>query len=279
VSTSPEQPWFLFAFDHRDSFRRMVGSGHHDDVVAAKRLLFEGFARSQAHSPMPGAAILIDEEYGSEFVALAQQLGHQVVIPVERSGERQLSFEYGDAYREHIELFNPAAVKVLLRWDPTATDGSNAAQGEQLAKLAQWMNDSLRTLIVEFLIPPSDDSSYRADLMSLAVEQIRAAGTEPPLWKVEGLDEVAHAQRVADAITAGGAKARAVVLGRGVDMTRAASWLRIAAQVPTFNGFAIGKTLWQEPMQAFLEGSIPRDAAITEIAARYNQLIQTWTQS
>ena len=273
-----EEPWFLFAFDHRDSFRRMLGSPAHADVVAAKRALFDGFVEWHATAiDHRGAAILIDEEYGSGIVADAGRLGVRVVMPVERSGQRELGFEYGGAYREHIERSDPAAVKVLLRWDPLeGVDGVNARQAVRLAELSAWMRSVGRTLIVEFLIPPSDDSSERADRMASAVVQIRASGTDPQWWKVEGVDEVDHARRVADAIAAGGSTARAVVLGRGVEMERAAHWLACAAQVARFDGFAIGKTLWQEPMRRWLAGTTSRPAAVDEIAHRYGRLVTTW---
>lgn len=268
--------WFLFAFDHRDSFRRMVGSAEHADVVAAKALLFDGFRCALDAGLGAGAAILIDEEYGSGFVGPARAAGARVVMPVERSGQQELGFEYGEDAPAHIERFDPDAVKVLLRWDPAGDAALNARQGALLAELSSWMDAHSRTLIVEVLVPPSPDSSMRADVTCAAIAQIHAAGTSPAVWKLEGLDEVGHSERVADALRAGGRDATAIVLGRGVDMERATHWLECAAAVPTFCGFAIGKTLWQQPMQAHLRGATSREAAVLEIASRYCRLIDVW---
>ena len=146
-----------------------------------------------------------------------------------------------------------------------------------LASLSMWMRANDRHLIVEFLTPMCEPSSARADLMAIAVEQILAAGAEPDVWKVEGLDDTASCQAVAAAITTGGRDhVRAVVLGRGTTMERAEGWLEAAREVPTFCGFAIGKTLWQSAMQAHRCGEIDRHAAVADIAHRYVRLINTW---
>jgi myo-inositol catabolism protein IolC len=280
MSSTPDQ-WFLFAFDHRDSFRRMVESTDHATIVAAKSLLFDGFSAAFAALPdvvqANGAAILIDEEYGSSFVSAARTMGAKVVMPVEASGRDELAFEYGDNFAEHIGRFDPHAIKVLLRWDPHGDSMVNGRQGELLASLSTWMRANGRQLIVEFLTPMCEPSSARAELMALAVEQILAAGAEADVWKVEGLDDAASCQTVAAAITTGGRDdVRAVVLGRGTTMERAAGWLGAAREVPAFCGFAIGKTLWQSAMEGHLRGEIDREAAVTEIARRYISLINTW---
>ncbi len=281
MSSTPD-PWFLFAFDHRESFRRLVGSTDPAAIVSAKSLLFDGFEQAfetlRSGGRTAGAAILVDEQYGTDFVGAARALGAQVVMPVEASGRAELAFEYGDAFGEHIERFDPDAIKVLVRWDPHGDAPLNGRQGELLATLSGWMRAHDRRLIIEFLTPAREPSSARAELMVEAVAQIRAAGAQPDLWKVEGLDDAASCASVAAAITAGGRSSDvgAVVLGRGTTLERAQGWLNAARTVPTFCGFAIGKTLWQTAMQAHLRGEIDRATATTEIAQRYLGLIETW---
>jgi myo-inositol catabolism protein IolC len=277
MSSTPTDRWFLFAFDHRDSFRKMAGSANDDNLIAAKRLLFNGFATAHSQAAdTEGMAILVDEQYGSVFVAEARELGARVVMPVERSGLPELELEYGAAFGEHINGFNPDAIKVLLRWDPDGDVNVNLRQGRRLCELSQWMSDQGRSLIVEFLTPVVEPSSARAAIMVRAIDQIRDSGVEPAWWKIEGLDDTASNADVAARIEANGRGERAVVLGRGASMDRVVGWLDAARALPTFGGFAVGKTLWQDPMQAHLRGKVSREAAITEIARRYLQLVNTW---
>jgi myo-inositol catabolism protein IolC len=270
----------LFACDHRDSFRsllrRTTGSVDHDSVVSAKRLLIDGFVAAVSDGVPPGAAVLIDEQYGETLMPVVRDLGGRVVIPVERSGQAELSLEYGEAFGDHVLAMSPDAVKVLLRWDPLSV---NDSQGPLLHRVSQWMADHRMPLIVEFLTPPDIARADKAKAMATAVEQILATGTRPDVWKVEGLDTTGECGVIASAISAGGSDARAVVLGRGVPLDRAEAWLRAAAPLPVFTGFAIGKTLWQEPLVAHLTGVQPADATVAEIARRYRHLVTVWLES
>jgi 5-dehydro-2-deoxygluconokinase len=60
-----------------------------------------------------------------------------------------------------------------------------------------------------------------------------------------------------------------VVLGRGADEPKVIEWLKIAAPVHGFDGFAVGRTLWQAALEGFLAGTLTRDAAVRQIADRY----------
>jgi myo-inositol catabolism protein IolC len=274
-----DSPWFLFACDHRDSFRsllrRLTGTAEHDQVVAVKQVLLDGFAAAVRDGLPAGSAVLLDEQYGSTLFPSIRDLGSRLVIPVERSGQPELSMEYGADFGAHIATFAPDGVKVLLRWDPSGDVALNGRQGSLLKSLSDWTHAHHVPLIVEFLTPPITESSQRAGVMAEAIDQIAATGTVCDLWKVEGLDTTRDCQVVADAIGRH-STARAVVLGRGVTLEKAEEWLRAAAPVPVFIGFAIGKTLWQEPLEAHLGEGQPAAVTVVEIARRYRHLVTTW---
>ena len=228
---------------------------------------------------MPGPAVLIDEEYASQFARPARDLGVRVIGAVERSGQEELQLEYGSAYVEHLQAMNPDGVKVLLRWDPEGDAALNGRQGELLAGVSASIAAIGVPLIVEFLTPPDPSSTKRTETMVLAIEQILAAGAEPAMWKVEGLDTTEGCQAVADAISIGGREATAIVLGRGVTLDSAVGWLEAAAPVPRFNGFAIGKTVWQDPLVAVLRGERSGAEGAADISRRYRRLVDTWTNA
>jgi myo-inositol catabolism protein IolC len=276
------EKWLLFACDHRDSFRsllrRTTGTCERGQVVAAKRLLLEGFGAAVDDEVPPGAAVLLDQEYGSTMFPTVRDLGAGLVVPIERSGQSELSLEYGDDFGDHVLSASPDGVKVLLRWDPYGDAMLNQRQGRLLRQVSDWMHAQGIALIVEFLTPPVADSADRASMMAAAIDQIVATGTRADLWKVEGLDTTGDCQVVADAIGRGG-DATAIVLGRGVTLERAEAWLRAAAPIPLFTGFAIGKTLWQEPLEAHLGDGRPAAETVAEIARRYRHLVDVWTDS
>ena len=280
----PADAWFIYAFDHRNSYRGMLrraaGRDDRDLAIATKGLLFDGFREAvTAGPPIAGAAVLLDEEYGLGFARPALDIGAEVIIPVERSGQLELQLEYGADFGAHVEAFAPTAVKILLRWDPAGDAELNARQGRLLAEVCTWLAAREIPAIAEVLTPEDRPPGERTDAIVAAIGQIIAAGAEPDLWKVEGINTTAGCREVAAAAAVAARPSRMIVLGRGVALDVAEQWLVAAAPVPAFAGFAIGKTLWQEPMEAHLRGDVRRADATAEIARRYRRLVDVWTST
>ena len=204
-------------------------------------------------------------------------------MPVERSGQDEFDFEYGDDFGAHIEAFDPTFAKVLVRYNPEGDAATNARQTERLHRLSDWLHERDRRFLFELLVPPTDaqlvqsggdhgryDREIRPRLLLEIVSAMQAAGVEPDVWKIEGLDERADCASVADLARSGGRDGVVcVVLGRGADEPKVIEWLKIAAPVHGFDGFAVGRTLWQTALEGFLAGKLTRDAAVRQIADRY----------
>ncbi len=67
-----------------------------------------------------------------------------------------------------------------------------------------------------------------------------------------------------------------VVLGRGANSEKVDHWLRTAAGVPGYLGFAIGRTIWWDQLKGYLDGSISRDDAAAQISANYRRSIDVY---
>ena len=94
------------------------------------------------------------------------------------------------------------------------------------------------------------------------------------MWKVEGMTSADDYRLVADAARAGGRdQVGCVVLGAGADEATVAHWLEEAAQVDGFIGFAIGRTIFWEPLTQWLAGTIDADAAAELIAENYRRTV------
>jgi myo-inositol catabolism protein IolC len=50
-------------------------------------------------------------------------------------------------------------------------------------------------------------------------------------------------------------------------------WLGIAAEVPGFIGFAVGRTVFWDPLVAWRSRKATREQAVAEIAARYREYV------
>jgi myo-inositol catabolism protein IolC len=295
VELGYDKPLYLLAFDHRGSFEKDLfhASPPISDEVRAgisdvKSLIFEGFELAIARgAPRDAAGVLVDEEFGAAVARRAIAAGYALAMPVERSGQAEFDFEYGEDFASHIEAFDPTFTKVLVRYNPEGDAELNGRQTERLARLSGWLHGHGRRFLYELLVPATaeqlgrcggDQNRYDAEIRpALVVETIRSQqddGVEPDIWKIEGLDTETDCARIVAQATAGGRdRVVCIVLGRGVTEERLLDWLRVAAAVPGFDGFAVGRTLWEEALQGFLAGRATRGQTAATIADRYLETV------
>ena len=298
MSSTGAQPIYLLAFDHRGSFQKkllgIVGEPTPTDVARireAKGIIFAGFRKAlDAGLPLEGAGILVDEQFGGDIAREALALGAQLAMPVEKSGQDEFDFEYGEAFGDHIAAFDPTHAKVLVRYNSEGDAEMNRRQADRLARLGDWLHANGRKLLFELLVPAEPhqlaqvegdadryDRELRPDLMIEAIRECQKADVEPDIWKIEGLDAREDCVRLAEAARAGGRDfVECVVLGRGGDESKVVHWLQTGAGVPGFVGFAVGRTIWWDPLEGWLAGESADDAARV-IAANYRHLVDAYT--
>lgn len=290
-------PLLVFAMDHRDSFRRLLGledsgSGR-EHGRRVKSVVLGGFLEALGGlEDRAGAAVLVDDEYAGHLVGRARDAGALVCLPLERSGQAELQWEYGGLPESAavVDRLRPDLVKVLVRYNPAGDPALNARQAALLAQASSWCGARGLPLMIEVLMPPTAaqraavetrperwDAEVRPTLMVETVYRLRAAGADPAVWKVEGLDAPEQAASVARAAREGGRDdVSCIVLGRGADLDRVETWLTAGAAAPGYVGFAVGRSLWNGPAAAYDRGEVDAAAARTEIAARYLRLCRSW---
>jgi myo-inositol catabolism protein IolC len=290
------KPLSPLAFDHRGSFERDLSGASHPipdqvraGIIDAKEVIYEGFVEATGRGvPGDAAGILVDEQYGTSVAHKAIDAGHVLAMPVEKSGQAEFDFEYGDDFGQHIEAFDPTFAKVLVRYNPDGDRVLNRRQTERLARLSTWLHDRDRRFLFELLVPATPeqlsavagdprryDREIRPRLVVRIIEAMQEAGVEPDIWKIEGLDTAeACTGVVATARQGGRGGVCCIVLGRGAAERQVVEWLHIAASVPGFDGFAVGRTLWEEPLRELIAGKVDREAAVQTIADRYLETVK-----
>lgn len=289
---------FILAFDHRGSFqKKMFGIAgaptpqEVETITDAKRLIFEGFLRAiEEGAPRDAAGLLVDEQFGADVAREAKKEDLILAMPVEKSGQDEFDFEYGDDFGRHIEEFDPSFSKVLVRYNPDGDSEMNQRQAQRLKRLSDWLSANDRRFLFELLVPAEDsqlssvdgdtdryDKEVRPGLMVRAIEDLLAAGVEPDIWKIEGIDRREDCRRISETVRAGGRDDVAcVVLGRGADDAAVDHWLRQGAGVPGYIGFAIGRTIWWDALKGFLAGDVGREEAQGRISANYRRFIDVY---
>jgi len=291
---------YILAFDHRGSFQKKMFGIQGDPTVEetetiadAKRLIFEGMLEAVRRGAEAGATgVLVDEQFGSDIPAHARERGLKLAMPVEKSGQNEFDFEYGEDFGAHIERFNPDFSKVLVRYNPEDPDVEmNRRQLERLKRLADWLHAHDRKFLFELLVPATDaqlervggsaddyDAELRPELMRRAIEEIQDAGIEVDIWKIEGVDERSDAEMLAKQARTGPGRegVTCVLLGRGASTEKVEQWLEIAAPVEGFIGFAIGRSIWWDALKAFLDRTLQREDAAATVADNYLHFVTVY---
>jgi myo-inositol catabolism protein IolC len=285
---------YILPFDHRASFETKMfgleGPPTPDEtakIADAKRVIYDGFLAAVAGGiPRREACILVDEQFGAEILRDALARGFATAVPTEKSGQDEFEFEYGDDFARHIEAFRPTFCKVLVRYNPDGDPELNRRQQLRLKRLSDYLRgQSQSRFLFELLVPAEKvqlerfggdkrayDLNLRPALMAQAIQQLQNAQVEPDVWKVEGLDRREDCERiVATARRGGRTKVGCIVLGRGADDAQVRLWLKTAAGVPGFIGFAVGRTDFWTPLVEWRAGKIERAAAVARIAQRYRE--------
>ncbi|HSV08598.1 MAG TPA: DUF2090 domain-containing protein [Candidatus Binatus sp.] len=287
---------YVLPFDHRGSFEtKMFGwegplsAEQTAQIAAAKQVIYDGFkAAVAAGVPREKAGILVDEGFGAAILRDAAAEGYATACPAEKSGQAEFDFEYGDDFAQHIELFHPTFCKVLVRYNPEGDQALNRRQAARLTRLSEYLHAKSRSQFMFELLVPAEkaqlqrlnddkkayDLELRPRLMVGAIRELQDAGVEPDVWKIEGLDRREDCERIVAIARRGGRdRVGCIILGRGEDEKKVREWLTIAAGVPGFIGFAVGRTDFWEPLVGWRAKQTTREHAVAEIARRYREFV------
>lgn len=288
----------ILAFDHRASFlEKMFGikgrqptPEEKKQIEDYKKIIFEGFQlATKKNVPKEIAGLLVDEEFGAGVLREAKKNGLMFAMPVEKSGQDEFDFDYGDDFGKHIEEFDPTFVKVLVRYNPEGDADMNKRQLQRLKKLSDYLAQEKRPFLFELIVPSTAaqltnfggskekyDKELRPKLMVESIKEIQAAGVEPAIWKLEGVDKPESAMAVVKQAQSGGRKVGVITLGRGESKEKVQEWLKVGAKIPGIIGFAVGRTIFWEPLADHKAGKTTRKEAVEKVAQNYQEFTELW---
>jgi myo-inositol catabolism protein IolC len=292
---------YILAFDHRGSFqKKFFGIDGDPDpeqtamIADAKHLIYEGMLHAVADGADPAVTgVLVDEQFGSTVPEEAHAKGLRLAMPAERSGQNMFDFQYGEDFGAHVERFDPDFTKVLVRYNADGDAQENREQLTKLRRLSDWLHQQERKFLFELLVPAEPaqlesvggdgeryDAELRPELMRRAIAACQDTGIEVDVWKIEGVDERSDCEMlVAQARSGGRDGVVCVVLGRGADDAKVDHWLAQAAPVDGFVGFAIGRSIWWDPLKAYVDGKIERIVGARRIAENYLRFVDVYERA
>lgn len=278
----------ILPFDHRSFFYKNEIKDE-KKIREYKRVIFDGIIRAiELGVLVSDAAMLVDEQYGADLYPDAQARGITNILTTERSGMEEFTFEYGEDFGAHIEALHPTYAKGLLKYRPDGDEVMNQRQLGQLRKLSDWCRGHNTPLLLEPLIGPTDDEKARYGQERfdrtirprLTVEMMRqfyAAGVEPDIWKIEGMETTEDYEMVSQTARANGRQhVGIVVLGRAEEIAHVERWLVAGKYVDGVCGFAVGRTIFWEAIKALHDEEVTREQAVEHIAKMYLHFYQVF---
>lgn len=245
---------FILAFDHRATLEKAGFT----NIPELKEIIYEGFKKSL--ETVQNGAILVDEEYGDAILKDAKAKGITILIPVEKAGQDNFIFEYGEDFTSHIEKYNPDFAKVVIKIPAGTTDLTK----NNLKKLSDWCHSRSLKFMLELV------SGGNINLILKTIVEYQDCGIEPDVWKVEGMDNELDYQSIVSEVRKNGRdNVSVVILGGGEDKELVEKWINLASKTQGIIGFAIGRTIFWEPLMKLKNNEITKEEAVEEISSNY----------
>lgn len=279
-------------FDHRTSLVRdiighdKINSRQRRQIEKLKFLIYQAFLKVyNAYSNKSELSVLVDEQFGARILRDAKKRGIQICVPVEASGEKELKFEYGNAFGRHINKFAPDYVKVLVNYNPLNRK-INQRQRNKLNRLSDFCRKNNYHLLLELLVPPTAkdleisgtlagyESKLKIKRTVDAINEIKKAA-KPAIWKMEGFSRAGW-QKVLKALPKNQA---VIVLGRGEDEPKVKKWLIAASGFARIIGFAVGRTIFLKSLKKYYSGKMTEESFINRLSLKFGSFIRLWKKN
>lgn len=284
----PRKQWkqlFIFAFDHRGQLVELAQKAGRDlsSIGQLKQLFIQAVERVDIDLKQRGieadVGVLADQRFGQDSLNAATGRGWWVARPVEVQGSRPLAFEHGRSIgsnllnwpQEHI-------IKCLVQFHPDDEPLLRLEQEAQLMGLYQAAHVSGHELLLE-IIPPKDHPSRHPDVLYRALKRLYNLGIFPAWWKIEAQTAKVW-QQLDELIRERDPYCRGVVLlGLNAPVEALASGFKQARHSSSCRGFAVGRTIFQEPSRAWMTGEIDDATLINRVQSTFVFLIESWREA
>jgi len=293
-----EKDLLVLPFDHKTSLlKKLFGiegrpptKEEAEQYSSLKEMVYEGFLESlKLGVPKQTAAVLVDEQFGAKILKDAKSKGIMTCTPIEKSGQDEFNFEE-ENFKAQIQRIDPTIVKVLVRYNPENDKSLNTRQLERLKQVSDYVKEIGKKFMFELLVPATEgqlknsgndkakyDLEIRPKVMVRALKEIQDFGVEPDIWKLEGVERIEDSKALVAQAKSGKRSAGIITLGRGEDPQKVKDWLKVGAKVKGIIGFAVGRTVFWEPMKNLHEKKISRKEAVVQVAQNYKTLVDLWT--
>jgi 5-dehydro-2-deoxygluconokinase len=279
-ATTRRQKWQevrSLAFDHRAQLEDLAEKtgGNRNRLTTLKQLIARGAA--QAANGDAGRGVIVDDRYGEAVLSKMSGDGWWVARPVEKPGSIPLEFEAGDNLGLALRTWPVDHVaKCLVFYHPDDEEDLRRMQEDRLAMLHEACRDTGHELLIEVIPPagrPGDDTT-----LARALANIYARGIFPDWWKLPPPSPAAWREIEAVIKQHDPWCQGVLLLGLNAPIETLKSGFDAAAGQPLCKGFAVGRSIFQAPAEAWLAGTANDEVTVEAVAANYRKMLDLWDQ-
>jgi 5-dehydro-2-deoxygluconokinase len=282
-STTRTRAWpqlLAMAFDHRAQLEEMADAAGitREHIPYFKQLCLR--AAREAARGRPDFGILLDGRLGRDALDDATGDGMWIGRPIELPGSIPLRLEGGADVGCTIREWPTAhCVKCLVFYHPDDPAALKEAQEAQVLRLFDAARQTSHELLLE-IIPSRSAAPVDETTLARALDGFYGLGVFPDWWKLPDPASQAAWDAIAATIEHHDPYCRGVLL-LGLDAPQAEleASFALAAKQPVCKGFAVGRTIFGAPAQAWMRGAIDDATATQRMATTYARLIQAWERA
>ena len=269
---------FVFAFDHRSQLydlARQVGAAE-SRLPALKRLLVETVARTEERLNLNGSVgALIDDIYGEDALHAATGRNWWIGRPVEQPGSNPVIFELGSSIGSVLEHWpKEQVVKCLIYYHPDDYLDRRLAQESQVRTLCEATNESGHELLLELI--PAKGLPFQEDTTIRTMTRFYNLGIHPDWWKLPA-PSAEQWKQIDELIKERDPYSRGVLmLGLSAPIDQLVASFEEARDSSTCRGFAVGRSIFQDPAREWLTNKIDDQTLIQRCCDNFEQLIVAW---
>lgn len=270
----------VLAVDHRSQFEDLIASL---GIEKSERISeFKDLATRALDSVSMGNrgfGVLADSRFGMRALERAAGTALWIGRPIELPGSRPIRFEGDEDLGTTLRDWpHNHVVKCLVFYHPDDDADMRATQDVELRRLFTACRKTGHEFLLEII--SSKHGLIGDDTIARVINHMYSIGIYPDWWKLEpdanprAWDNIEAAIMQHDPLCRG-----VVLLGLSAPINDLLKSFDAVANTPIVKGFAVGRTIWQEPATLWFKNDISSEEAINMMAANFSTLVHGWETS
>lgn len=274
-----ERDLAVFAIDHRSQLETIArdAAAPLEKISEFKSLALNAIDMIDASDVDLG--ILLDGRYGTRALESASDLPIWVGRAIELPGSRPLDFDtQATVTGEMLEWTKSHVAKCLCFYHPGDPEELKRLQERRILEAFKASRESQREFLLEIIC--SRHGALDDTTVSSAIQRIYDIGVFPDWWKLEATASQQGWVETSRVIEKMDPRCRGILLlGLAAPAEDVVACFKVAAAFPLIKGFAVGRTIFQEPARQWFKGEIDDGEAVFALRRNFSQLIDGWRQA